>query len=133
MGNCFSDPSPKGGQRLGGADSRPSGPTSGAVGSVGGATAKVSGSGAGRTGAPPRTLGAGGEAESGDPRDRARRAAEERAKTVSGAWGVGSGARRGVQPRRDCVAALLRCRVVALQSCRVRSCPVCFAVTSVPC
>ncbi|GFZ52097.1 hypothetical protein JCM24511_09870 [Saitozyma sp. JCM 24511] len=82
MGNCFSDPSPKGGQRLGGADSRPSGPTSGAVGSAGSAAAKGSGSGAGRTGAPPRTLGAGGEAESGDPRDRALRAAEERAKTA---------------------------------------------------
>ncbi|WVR09364.1 hypothetical protein IAU60_006430 [Kwoniella sp. DSM 27419] len=89
MGNCFSDPSHKGskgqGQVLG------SGPASTAPGRTTGETTSQRPQ---RAAEPPRTLGAGpGGAEfrvglaggdGGDPRERALRAAEERAKAAQG-------------------------------------------------
>ena len=89
MGNCFSDPSPKGGQRLGSGppsdSSNPSNPSgAGPAGKSVTASSRVS---AGKPSAPPRTLGdpaaAGAVGEDGlDPRERASKAAEERAKRV---------------------------------------------------
>ncbi|ADV23539.1 hypothetical protein I305_01532 [Cryptococcus gattii E566] len=85
MGNCFSDPSkpPGKGQTLGSTPSRPaqssSTTTTTQPSPAGGRPAKQK-----INSPPPRTLGApGGGGDAGDPRERALKAAEERAKSVS--------------------------------------------------
>ncbi|WVF67631.1 hypothetical protein IAT40_002389 [Kwoniella sp. CBS 6097] len=90
MGNCFSDPSKPHksqgqgqGQVLG---SGPARPNNAASGNSQASAAGQGGSTIGRNSAPPRTLGGGSTVGGGteDPRERALRAAEERAKAAQG-------------------------------------------------
>ncbi|WVQ95206.1 hypothetical protein IAU59_002300 [Kwoniella sp. CBS 9459] len=93
MGNCFSDPSSKPhkqsqGQVLGCGPSRNNGPP-GPAGQAPVQGGAGKGSTLGRNSEPPRTLGggsvvSGGGSGSEDPRERALRAAEERAKAAQG-------------------------------------------------
>ncbi|WVO21408.1 uncharacterized protein IAS62_002716 [Cryptococcus decagattii] len=89
MGNCFSDPSkpPGKGQTLGSTPSRPaqSSSTTTTTTTTQPSPARVRPAKQKINSPPPQTLGTpGGGGDAGDPRERALKAAEERAKTAQG-------------------------------------------------